>query len=55
MIGGSYITGSQDFIPGAEIQFQLSRDLRMVVIREISGVMRMTCWSGSSPVGCISI
>jgi hypothetical protein len=27
----------------------------MVVIRETPGVTRMTRWSGSSPVGCISI
>jgi hypothetical protein len=49
MMGGPYIAGSQDFIPGVGIQFLLSRDLRMVVIREIPGVARMTCWSGSSP------
>jgi hypothetical protein len=27
----------------------------MVVVRETPGVARTTCWSGSSPVGCISI
>jgi hypothetical protein len=27
----------------------------MVVIRETLGVAHMTCWSGSSPIGCISI
>jgi hypothetical protein len=27
----------------------------MVVIRETRGVVRMMCWSGSFPTGCISI
>jgi hypothetical protein len=26
-----------------------------VVVCETTGVMRMTCWSDSSPAGCISI
>jgi hypothetical protein len=55
MTAGSGIAGSQDFILGAETQFRLSRDMRMVVVREILGVAHTTCWSGSSSVWCISI
>jgi hypothetical protein len=37
------------------IDFDLVGTSRTIIIREASGVARTTCWSGSSPVGCISI
>jgi hypothetical protein len=49
------IVGSQDFILGAGGWFWHSRDMQMVVICETPRVARMTCWSGSSPAGNISI
>jgi hypothetical protein len=55
MMAEPRITESQDFISGAGARFRLSRDMRMVIIHETPGVTRMTCWSGSSHTGCISI
>jgi hypothetical protein len=46
----------QDFIPGVGARFQLSRDLRMVVIRESLRESSVWCLSQVlSPTGCISI
>jgi hypothetical protein len=35
--------------------FDLVGSSRAVVIHDTPGAMRMTCWLGSSPTGCISI
>jgi hypothetical protein len=43
MTVGPNMPESQDFIPRAGARFLLSRDLRMVVVRETPGVARMAC------------
>jgi hypothetical protein len=40
---GSDDPGGQDFIPGAGARVRLSRDLRMVVVRETPEVTCTTC------------
>jgi hypothetical protein len=44
-------TSSQDQRP----DFDLVETSRTVVVHETREATRTTCWSGSSPVGCISI
>jgi hypothetical protein len=55
MTVGLGIAGSQDLSLKQRTDFDLVGTSQSVVIRETPGVMRMTCWSGSSAAGCILI
>jgi hypothetical protein len=37
------------------LAFDLVETSQIVVVCETPGVTRTSCWSGSSPIGCISI